>query len=74
MTADEAKQSLFSKSPVMYNGIRYAKMTAIIYRVGENNNLIVSAELLDKSQNSVTYALIKDVKAVSEGVKNDVSD
>ena len=67
MTADEAKQSLFSQTPVTYNGIQYRKMTAIIYRVGENGNLIVSAELLDKSENSVTYAQIKDVRGDNDG-------
>lgn len=61
MTGEEAKECLLSKEKVIYNGITYKRISAIIYRLGERNNIIVSAELLDNSKNSVTIALLKDV-------------
>lgn len=66
MTAEEAKQILFSKQPVWYQGIRYDRVTAIIYTLDGRNNLIVSAELLDKNKNSVIQARMKDVKLQEE--------
>lgn len=61
MTNDEAKTALFRRTPVTYNGIEYLCISAIIYRVDSNNELIISAELLDKSRRSVTNAQLKDV-------------
>lgn len=61
MTNDEAKTALFDRSPVIYNGVEYLYISAITYRCDESNNLIISAELRDKSKNSVTIAKIKDV-------------
>ena len=61
MTNEEAKDALFKRTPVMYNGVEYKYISAIIYRRKPNFELIISAELLDKCQNSVTIANIKDV-------------
>ena len=61
MTNDEAKNALFKRVPVTHNGIKYAKITAIIYRVNKQNQVVVSAELLDYSNHSVTIAQVKDV-------------
>ena len=61
MTNTEAKNALFNRTPVTYNGIEYLYITAIIYRVDSNNELIISAELLDKNKRSVTIAQLKDV-------------
>lgn len=61
MTNEEAKTALFSKTPVSCNGINYAYISAIIYRVDKHNNLVISAEMLDKNQRSVTIAPLKDV-------------
>lgn len=60
MTNSEAKEALFHRTPVMYNGIKYTYISAIIYR-NANNTLLISAELVDKSKRSVTIAKIKDV-------------
>lgn len=60
MTNAEAKEALFHRTPVMYNGIKYPYISAIIYR-NNNNTLLISAELVDKSKRSVTIAKIKDV-------------
>ena len=61
MTNEEAKTALFNRTPVVYNGIEFLYISAIIYRYDANFKLIISAELQDKSRNSVTIAKIKDV-------------
>lgn len=61
MTNGEAKTALFNRTPVTYNGIDYLYITGITYRVNSNNELIISAELLDKNKRSVTVAQLKDV-------------
>lgn len=62
MTNDEAKEAFRNRTPVYYNGIRYLKISAIIYRYDHYDNLLVSAELLDRSGNSVVIARLKDIK------------
>ena len=64
MTNEEAKTALFQRTPVRYNGINYLYMSAIIYRTDPHNQLIISAEMLDKSNNSITIAPLKDVIAI----------
>ena len=63
MTNDEAKEAFRLRKPVYYNGIRYLKITAIIYRYDDRDNLIISAELLDRNRNCVVTARLQDVKA-----------
>ena len=62
MTNEEAKEKLYLRSPVMHRGVKYERITAIIYRVTENNRIVVSAELKDKNENSITYARIEEVQ------------
>ena len=62
MTSEEAKIALQNKSPVVCGGIEYKRLTAIIYRYSDKGKFLVSAELLDKNENSVTIAQMKDVK------------
>lgn len=61
MTNEEAKNALFKRIPVTYNGINYSYISAIIYRCDDSNNLLISAELMDKSKRSITIAQLKDV-------------
>ena len=61
MTNEEAKTALMQRTPITYNGIPYSYISAIIYRYDKSNNLLISAELTDKSKNSVTIAQLKDV-------------
>lgn len=61
MTSTEAKDALLSRMPVKYNGIIYSHISAIIYRLGEQNEITVSVELYDKSGNCVVIAKPKDV-------------
>ena len=60
MTNDQAKAALINRTPVTFNGIDYSYISAIIYRY-DNNNLLISAELTDKTKRSVTIAQLKDV-------------
>jgi hypothetical protein len=60
VTNTEAKQALFDRTPITYNGIKYDHISAIIYR-HDGNNLVISAELADKNKHSVTIAQLKDV-------------
>jgi hypothetical protein len=61
MTNSEAKEALENRTPVIYNNIEYLYISAIIYRYDKNNNLVISAELVDKCKHSVTIAQLKDV-------------
>lgn len=61
MTNSEAKNALTNRTPVTYNGIDYAYISAIIYRCDGSGKIIISVELTDKSKRSVTIASIKDV-------------
>ena len=64
MTNEEAKTALMQRTPITYNGIPYSYISAIIYRYDKSNNLLISAELTDKSKNSVTIAQLKDVNII----------
>lgn len=61
MTNNEAKIALKNHTPVVFNGIEYLYISAIIYRYDKNKNLVISAELTDKNTRSVTIAQLKDV-------------
>lgn len=61
MTNNEAKIALKNRTPVVFNGIEYLCISAIIYRYDKNKNLVISAELTDKNTRSVTIAQLKDV-------------
>lgn len=66
MTNDEAKQAFFARVPVIWKGIKYSYISAIIYRFDSYGNLVVSAELFDKCGYSVTVARTCDLQEVSE--------
>ena len=61
MTNNEAKEALFAKTPVVYKNTEYLYISAIVYRVGRNNKLFISAELMDKNERSITVAQLKEV-------------
>ena len=60
MTAEEIKDALLKKYPVIANGIEYKRVTAVIYRE-QDGKIEVSAELLDRSGRSVTIAPLKNI-------------
>ena len=66
MTSDEAKVALRDRTPVVCGGIEYKRITAITYRYNDKGQFLISAELLDKRENSVTVARMEDVKLKEE--------
>lgn len=61
MTNEEAKTAFLNRTPVLLGDNEYLFISAIIYRIDENRNVKVSAELLDKNKRSVVIAQVKDV-------------
>ena len=64
MTNEEAKQALQNRTPVVCGGIEYAYISAIIYRYDDRGRFLISAELKDKKANSITIALLEQVKEI----------
>jgi hypothetical protein len=64
MTNTEIKEAMIKKVSVMYDGIVYKCVSAIIYRP-INNQIKVIAELKDMKANSVTLALIEKITEVT---------
>lgn len=61
MTNEELKAALKSRCPVVYRSNRYGdigykRINAIRYTLGKGNKIMVSAELLDYNNNSITVA------------------
>jgi hypothetical protein len=61
MTAEEIKDALLKKNPVIAHGIEYACVNAVIYRE-QGGKIAVSGELLDKSKNSVTIVALDKIE------------
>lgn len=61
MTNTEAREAMLNRTPVIHGGITYSRISAIIYRPGDNRDVKVTVELLDKSGHSVSIANTKDV-------------
>ena len=53
MTNDEVKKAWFDQIPVFNNGIRYNRISALIYHLDRNKKIVASAELLDQNGSSV---------------------
>ena len=65
MTSEEAKQCLFSRAEVVCQGIKYKRITGIMYRLSESGKrIVVSAELLDKNKNAVVIAPLDMIERV----------
>lgn len=56
MTIEEAKISYYAELPVLYEGIEYARISALIYRKPQGEAPFVQLELCDKCGRSVTIA------------------
>jgi hypothetical protein len=68
----ELKEALFNRRPVVHfaggsDGVEYERVSAIIYRVGDNGKLNVSAELSDKCGHSVSIVDPSRVEYKKEG-------
>jgi len=69
VTHEEAKKAWFAKVPVVSGGIKYTKINALIYKLSDKNEIIVSAELLDKCGNSVTITKIDNVEVANDNIQ-----
>jgi len=57
VTRDEAKGAFMQECPVMMNGIRYKRVSALIYRKkSDGSGLYVQVELQDRTSRSVVIA------------------
>lgn len=65
MTPAELKQAMIDEIPVTHNGIKYKRVTGIIYRK-RGNAAIIQAELLDENGHSLTYAAPKRVSRLEQ--------
>lgn len=63
MTNEELKAALFSGCPVEHDRVTYKCVSAIIYR-NRGGKLDISAELLDKNNNSISIVNPARVKKV----------
>lgn len=63
MTNDELKEALFSGCQVEHRGIIYKCVSGIIYR-NKRGKLDITAELMDKNNNSVSIVDPAKVKEV----------
>ena len=61
MTNEEAKKAFQRKIPIQYDGHIYTRINAIVYKLDTKDNLLISAELLDKNNNCVVVARVKDI-------------
>lgn len=66
MTVEEAKQCMFSKRPVIHHGIRYEKISALIFTLDDSDNIVVLAALIDKSKNCLVHARIQNITISEE--------
>lgn len=66
MTGEEAKRCLLSKRPVIHDGIRYEKISALIFTLDDSDNLVTLAALIDKSKNSMIHARIQNITISEE--------
>lgn len=64
MTNAELKEALMDKRKVVFDGIEYTRVNAIIYRE-RNGNVIVTAELLDKNNDCVVIVPTHRIQEVS---------
>lgn len=62
MNHDELSAALMERVPVIYDGMEYDRIGAIIYRNDESGRLIIQAELKDVNGNSVTIVNPKKLK------------
>lgn len=77
MTNKELKAALISRNPVVYRSnrygeIRYKRINAIIYKLDRENKILVSAELLDYNDNSITVARGSEVFIDNENEKSGI--
>lgn len=73
MTSEQIKKAMHEFSPVRYDGIKYKRITAYIYRVIETHKrgtykIVMQCELLDYNGYSVTIAEADRVELIEDGL------
>lgn len=53
MTIDEAKTAYYAEKPVLYGGVEYERISALIYRKPKGKRPYLQLELFDKCGHSV---------------------
>lgn len=66
MTLKESTEAAASLTPVMYNGIKYKRITQAGYRYDQEGKRHSFVQLLDETDRSVTYADPAKVEALEE--------
>lgn len=70
MTNSEAKAALLEECPVIYAGITYRQITALIYRkAGQGKSVRVSAELLDHNGRVVVIVPVDKIERGNSNAK-----
>lgn len=62
MTIEESKTAYFSEEPVIYDGIEYERISALIYKKPKGEKSYLALELYDKCKHCVVIALPEKVK------------
>lgn len=68
MTSAEAKKAMLAGRPVVYDGMQFPYISAMIYRRGVRNAVIAQVELLDRTKNSVVIVNPEKVMLKEEDV------
>ena len=63
MTNQELKDAMLNRVPIIYNGMEYDCVSGIIYR-NVGGKIAVTAELFDKSHNSVSIVSPQKISIV----------
>mgnify|MGYP006378319105 CR=1 FL=1 len=76
LSSDEIKDAMIRFLPIKYDGIRYRRISAYIYRVIETNRpgvykTALQCELVDRKANSVTIADSRKVELDTDGNQAD---
>jgi len=67
MTANELKRAFLDECPVVFGGITYQKITAVIYRkTQDGKGLHVQGELLDRNGRAVAIAAANRINFAEE--------
>lgn len=66
MNNEDLRAALLSGEPVIYKGIIYSCVSAIIYRKNKKGGVYMQVELADKNGNSVTIAAPDRIKRFKE--------
>ena len=62
MTPPTLKAAFQSRTPITHRDITYTRILALRYEIADDGSTSITAELLDKSRNSVTRAKPEEIQ------------